>query len=173
MNLLVLFLALFCVLAVAAGVVLLVRLRRKEAQLKAVLGEPARPDQPGASYEMTAIDQMLYDRCCRYMTQHRPFLVDSFSLQDLANALYTNRVYLSKTINHYSGKNFRNYINYYRVMYAMELFRKNKSLRVSELGHLAGFRSNTTFNVAFKLVMEESPSTWCARLRKKHRESTK
>lgn len=124
-------------------------------------------DGPGA------VDQFLYDRCCRYMADRKPFLVESFSLGDLSNALFTNKVYLSKTINYYSGKNFRNYINYYRVMYAMELFRKNKSLRVSELGHLAGFRSNTTFNVAFKLVMEESPSTWCARLRKKHRESTK
>lgn len=124
-------------------------------------------DGPGA------VDQFLYDRCCRYMADRKPFLVESFSLGDLSNALFTNKVYLSKTINYYSGKNFRNYINYYRVMYAMEIFRKNKSLRVTELGQLAGFRSNTTFNQAFKLVMEESPSTWCARLRKRNRESMK
>ena len=120
-----------------------------------------------------AVDQFLYDRCCRYMAERKPFLVESFSLGDLANALYTNKVYLSKTVNYFSGKNFRNYVNYYRVMYAMELFRKNKSLKVAELGSLAGFHSATTFNQAFKAVMEESPSTWCARLRKKNRESTK
>ncbi|MBQ9193403.1 MAG: helix-turn-helix domain-containing protein [Bacteroidales bacterium] len=127
----------------------------------------SQADGPGA------VDQFLYDRCCRYMAERKPFLVESFSLGDLSNALFTNKVYLSKTINYYSGKNFRNFINYYRVMYAMEVFRKNKSLRVTELGHLAGFRSNTTFNQAFKLVMEESPSTWCARLRKKNRDSMK
>ena len=119
------------------------------------------------------VDQFLYDRCCRYMADRKPFLVESFSLGDLASVLYTNRVYLSKTINYYSGKNFRSYINYYRVMYAMELFRKNKSLTVTELGSLAGFHSGTTFNQAFKAVMKESPSTWCARLRKKNREYPK
>ena len=119
------------------------------------------------------VDQFLYDRCCRYMADRKPFLVESFSLGDLANVLYTNRVYLSKTINYYSGKNFRCYINYYRVMYAMELFRRNKSLTVAELGSLAGFHSGTTFNQAFKVVMQESPSTWCARLRKKNREYPK
>ena len=119
------------------------------------------------------VDQFLYDRCCRYMADRKPFLVESFSLGDLASMLYTNRVYLSKTINYYSGKNFRSYINYYRVMYAMELFRRNKSLTVSELGSLAGFHSGTTFNQAFKAVMQESPSTWCARLRKKNREYPK
>ena len=119
------------------------------------------------------VDQFLYDRCCRYMADRKPFLVESLSLGDLASVLYTNRVYLSKTINYYSGKNFRGYINYYRVMYAMELFRKNKSLSVTELGSLAGFHSATTFNQAFKAVMQESPSTWCARLRKKNREYPK
>ena len=124
----------------------------------------SQPDGP------SVVDQFLYDRCCRYMADRKPFLVESFSLGDLASALFPNRVYLSKTINYYSGKNFRCYINYYRVMYAMELFRRNKSLTVAELGSLAGFHSNTTFNQAFKTVMKESPSTWCARLRKKNRE---
>ena len=119
------------------------------------------------------VDQFLYDRCCRYMADRKPFLVESFSLGDLASVLFTNKVYLSKTINYYSGKNFRSYINYYRVMYAMELFRRNKSLTVAELGSLAGFHSGTTFNQAFKAVMQESPSTWCARLRKKNREYPK
>ena len=119
------------------------------------------------------VDQFLYDRCCRYMADRKPFLVESFSLGDLASVLFTNKVYLSKTINYYSGKNFRSYVNYYRVMYAMELFRRNKSLTVTELGSLAGFHSGTTFNQAFKAVMQESPSTWCARLRKKNREYPK
>ena len=119
------------------------------------------------------VDQFLYDRCCRYMADRKPFLVETLSLGDLANVLFTNKVYLSKTINYYSGKNFRSYVNYYRVMYAMELFRKNKALTVTELGTLAGFHSGTTFNQAFKAVMQESPSTWCARLRKKNREYPK
>lgn len=168
MNLLSMFLAFFLVLAVAAGLILLKHLRKKEAQLKSVL-EPSGPEDLASNpYEMSAIDQMLYDRCCRYMTEHRPFLVESFSLQDLANAVYTNKGYLSKTINRFSGRNFRQYVNYYRVMYAMELYRNNMSLRVTDLSQLSGFHSTTSFFQSFKNVMGEPPSHWCSRVRRKY-----
>jgi AraC-like DNA-binding protein len=153
-------------------------LGRSRAQRESDARQPTSLAKKGGDTESladgpAAVDQFLYDRCCRYMADRKPFLVESFSLGDLASVLYTNKVYLSKTINYYSGKNFRSYINYYRVMYAMELFRKNKALTVTELGSLAGFHSGTTFNQAFKAVMQESPSTWCARLRKKNREYPK
>jgi len=167
MNLLLLSLALACVLAVATGIVLYVRLRRKEAHLKTLLEQPGVKDEESASYEMTAIDQMLYDRCCRYMTQRRPFLVESFSLQDLANAVYTNKGTLSKTIKRFSGRNFRQYVNYYRIMYAMDLFRNNMGLRVTELAQLSGFHTVTSFFQNFKFIMGEPPSHWCARMRRK------
>ena len=150
-------------------------LGRRRAFLEVGRQPKSSPERKGGDTESQAdgpavVDQFLYDRCCRYMADRKPFLVESFSLSDLAAVLFTNKVYLSKTINYYSGKNFRSYVNYYRVMYAMELFRRNKSLTVTELGSLAGFHSGTTFNQAFKAVMQESPSTWCARLRKKNRE---
>ena len=145
-------------------------LERRQTATPSKKGDDNTESQAGGP---GAVDQFLYDRCCRYMADRKPFLVESFSLGDLASVLFTNKVYLSKTINYYSGKNFRSYINHYRVMYAMELFRKNKSLTVSELGALSGFHSGTTFNQAFKAVMQESPSTWCARLRKKNREFLK
>ena len=129
---------------------------------------PLSADLSPASYQTAAIDQFLYDRCCRYMTEHRPFLVDSFNLQDLSNALYTNKTYLSKTINRYSGKNFRQYVNYYRVMYAMELFRANMGLRILDMALLSGFDSQTSFLQSFKQVMGEKPSHWCDRIRKKY-----
>ncbi len=169
MNLLLLFLAFLCVAAVGTGVYLYLLLRRKEADLAAAqLRHGQADDQGPAASEMTAIDQYLYERCCRYMTEHRPFLVESFTLQDLANAVYTNKAYLSKTINRFSGRNFRQYVNYYRVMYAMELFRSNMSLRVTELALLSGFRSSTSFFQSFAKVMGEPPSHWCSRIRKKY-----
>ncbi len=98
MELALLILALLGALAVAVCVVLFLRLRKKEDQIKAVLEQPRMADGLSAPYELAAIDQYLYDRCCRYMTEFRPFLVTSFNLQDLANAVYTNKYYLSKTI---------------------------------------------------------------------------
>ena len=143
MNLLLLFLAFLLVLAVAAGFILLKHLHRKEAQLKSVLEQSRPEDAPSIPNEMSAIDQLLYDRCCRYMTEHKPFLVESFSRQDLA-------------------------VNYYRVMYAMELYRNNMSLRVTDLSQLSGFHSTTSFFQSFKNVMGEPPSHWCSRVRRKY-----
>ena len=134
-------------------------------------GAPGLIPAPGE--DSVAVDQYLYDRCCRYMTERRPFLVETFTLQDLANAVYTNKGYLSKTINHLSGRNFRQYVNYYRVMYAMELYRNNMSLRVSDLSQLSGFHSTTSFFQSFKNVMGEPPSHWCSRVREKHIKSLK
>ncbi len=168
------FLAVLCALAVLTAVVLYLRLRKREAP--SVAGDSrersrsANPS-PSAALESTAIDHYLYDRCCRFMTERKPFLVPSFTIQDLANALYTNKVYLSKTIYQYSGKHFRAYVNYYRVMYAMELYRSNMSLRITDLSELSGFSSTTAFFQSFKKVMGEAPSYWCARMRRSHRSS--
>ena len=178
MTLLLLSLGVIGVLAMAAAVWLYLRLQKMKAPHRPVPKGPVRPAAPppgnaAADFEMLAIDQFLYDKVCRYMTEHKPFLVESFSLQDLANALYTNRVYLSKTINHYSGKNFRQYLNYYRVMYAMDLFRNNMSLRVSELSELSGFHSPTSFFQSFRRVMGEAPSQWCARVKDRYKRKKK
>ena len=167
-------LLLFFAPVLLAGVYFLGRRNGLRTSVRQRQPSPAKgADNESQTDGPVVVDQLLYDRCCRYMADRKPFLVESFSLNDLANALFTNKVYLSKTINYYSGKNFRSYVNYYRVMYAMELFRRNKALTVSELSALAGFHSSTTFNASFKAVMEESPSTWCARLRKKNRDSVK
>ena len=169
MNALLSVLAVFSVLAAAAVVYLYLRLHRKEAELLAVARHPAPEDSQESGptqEEVMATDQFLYDRCCRFMMERRPFLVSSFSLEDLANALFTNRLYLSKTINRFSGKNFRKYVNYYRIMYAMELFQENKSLRILDLAQLSGFHTETSFYQSFVSVMGEPPSHWCARIRR-------
>ena len=176
MNYLVIVLASFSVLVIAVTIYLIVRLYRKEAELRAL--DIIRPDAgnmfpSNTDQDFTVTDQFLYDRCCRFMVERRPFLVIDYQLQDLANSLYTNRSYLSKTINRFSGKNFRSYVNYYRVMYAMELFRANMSLRIIDLAELSGFRSESSFLNSFRSVMGEAPSIWCARIRKKYRDKLK
>ena len=175
-NYLEIVLASFSVLVATVVIYLVGRLQRKEAEIRAL--DINRPDvdemfPSNSSEDFTVTDQFLYDRCCRYMVERRPFLVVDYQLQDLANSLYTNRSYLSKTINRFSGKNFRAYVNYYRVMYAMELFRANMSLRINDLAQLSGFRSESSCLNSFKRVMGEPPSIWCARIRKKYRDKQK
>lgn len=107
------------------------------------------------------MDEALFKRLCSYMEHKKPFLVESLTLGDVASAMFTNTLYLSRTINACSGKNFRRFINDYRVDYAMTLFRRNMSLKVSELAEMSGFHTVVTFNMAFKLVKGVTPSVWC------------
>lgn len=162
-----------CIALLATGLVTSVmvsrpaRMKAKDIKPEAIATPVKKPAFKKVPDSVKASDRELYLRCCRYMELRKPFLVDSFSLEDLANALFTNKLYLSQTINVCSGRNFRNYVNCYRVMYAMELFKKNHRLRVMDLANLSGFHTTVTFNMAFKLVMDESPGAWCNQIRTK------
>lgn len=107
----------------------------------------------------------LYGKVLHYMETRQPFLNDQFDINDLAAAVYTNRAYLSRAINLCSGKNFRQFVNYYRVNYALELLEKDLRLKVVELAVMSGFHSVVTFNMAFKLNMHETPSDYIQRMK--------
>ena len=129
-----------------------------------ITAEPVESAEP-IEKEPEVFDRELFKRCCAYMETKRPFLVESLTLGDLANAMFTNTFYLSRTINGCSGKNFRRFVNDYRVDYAMKIFRKNTSLKVAQLSVMSGFHNIVTFNMAFKLVKGVSPSVWCQSVR--------
>lgn len=102
----------------------------------------------------------LYGRVLAYMEENKPFLRPEFSLGDLATAVFTNKTYLSRVINLYSGRNYRQFINHYRTMYAVELIRKDSKLSVSELSMMSGFSSPVTFNMAFRINMNVTPGNY-------------
>lgn len=105
----------------------------------------------------------MYDKILTIMEYDKPYLDEYYSLADMASSVFSNRAYLSKTINTFSGKNFRQFINCYRVNYSVELVKKNPGLKVSELSSLSGFHSVVTFNLAFKLNMGETPTDYIRR----------
>ena len=107
----------------------------------------------------------LYERVVSLMEQKLPFLDEEFSLDDLAGAVYTNRGYLSRTINVLSGRNFSQFVNYFRVRYGVELIRKDPRLRLVNVAQMSGFHSSPSFNAAFKVNMGETPSAFLERLR--------
>lgn len=107
----------------------------------------------------------LYTRVVTVMEQQRPFLDENFSLDDLAGAVFTNRGYLSRTINILSGRNFSQFVNHFRVTYAAELLRKDPNLRLISVAQMCGFHSSPTFNTAFKVYMGETPSSYQERLK--------
>lgn len=105
-------------------------------------------------------DDELYERCCRYMRDRKPFLVESYSIDDLANAMLTNRAYLSKSINLCSDRNFRQFVNHYRIKHAVEMMTRDPRVKSQDLAQLCGFHNQVSFNMAFKLETGTTPGEW-------------
>lgn len=110
----------------------------------------------------------LYKSSEEYMQKNQPYLDYSFTLSDLAGALCVNKTLLSKTINKLSGNNFCQYVNKYRVDYAISLMKQDPArLKVTEVAIAAGFNSVVSFNMAFRLFLDDTPSEYMRTLRAK------
>ena len=107
----------------------------------------------------------IYDRVIEYFDSHRPYLNSELTINDIVNALYTNKLYISKAISMHTGRNFCQFVNYYRVTYAVELFRKDTTLKIVDVAARSGFNSSVSFSMAFRLYIGEKPSDWFRRER--------
>lgn len=117
-------------------------------------------------HDMTGSDMMyknLYDKILEYFVESKPYLNNSLTINDVVAVVLSNKLYISRAINQYTGRNFCQFVNYYRVVHAIELFRNNTELKVGELANLSGFNSAVSFGMAFKLYMGEKPGDWCRR----------
>ena len=139
---------------------------RKEKKIKSTIRGmmPAVPIHDDSEDESVRMNQ-LYEKVVSLMENKKPFLDDEYSLSDMAASVYTNKSYLSKTINVFSGRNFCQFVNYYRIMYSVELMKQDPHLRVAELASMSGFHTVVTFNMAFKLNMNLTPSELLAKIR--------
>ena len=128
---------------------------------------PSRPVSPDLSYIEDNAPHMtkLYSKVLGLMEEKRPWLDGDFCVGQLAKRLFCSRSVLSKTINICSGHNFRWLVNYYRIIYAAALMKKDPYMKIEEVAKLSGFNTLPTFNSAFKLMMKERPSEYMARVR--------
>lgn len=109
----------------------------------------------------------LYERISRYFDTYKPYLDGNLTINDIVKVVYSNKVYISKAICHFTGRNFRQFVNYHRVMYSVALFRENLEFKVSELAERSGFNTVVTYTMAFRLFMDDTPSDWCRKERSK------
>lgn len=109
--------------------------------------------------------QDIYERIVAYFESEKPFLDNELTINDLVKALYSNKLYISRAISQFTGRNFCQFVNYYRVTYSMELFRQNNELKIHELACGCGFNSDVSYNMAFRLFMGETPGEWCRKER--------
>ena len=126
-----------------------------------------RKEGPDPALEESRRIDILFEKVENYMQTEKPYLDDMFSESRLAMEMMTNKTMLSKAINDKSGKNFCRYVNSYRIRHAVSLMKRDKRLKVGELSLMSGFHTVASFNMAFKLFMNDTPSEYMRTLHSK------
>lgn len=105
------------------------------------------------------IEELLDERCVATQL----YLQHDMTLPQLAKILGTNRTYLSQYFS-YQGITFNAYINNLRINHFMKLYHEavsaGKTIIVQQLASDSGFRSYSTFSLAFKQRMGQSVTAW-------------
>lgn len=93
---------------------------------------------------------------------HKIFADSELNLDKLAMATGINKYHISETLNTYAQKSFYQYINEYRIHYALTqmqiLHRKEIPVNVLSLAYDAGFRAKSSFNRYFKEITGFTPT---------------
>jgi AraC-like DNA-binding protein len=91
-------------------------------------------------------------RLLDHIASHKPFLDPDLSLRSLAEQIHIHPNQLSWLLNERIGKNFNEFINYYRIEAFKQLSKDPKKAHVTLVGLAfeSGFNSKTVFNTYFK-----------------------
>ena len=97
-----------------------------------------------------------------YMETEKPYLNQKLMINQLARSINTNNKYLSYVINKDFNQNFVTFINSYRIEEA-KLYLQSaefENFKIEAIGNMAGFKSKSSFNTAFKSFTGKTPSAF-------------
>lgn len=82
-----------------------------------------------------------------------------FTINRLSELVGTNRTYVSSFINSVEGKNFRTFLNEYRIRAAQRIFAQPDASRytIETVAAMVGFKSQSSFRDAFKEITGVTP----------------
>lgn len=106
-------------------------------------------------------DEDLKNRLLSYFEKEKPYLNPQLTINEVALYLYSNKTYLSRLINDHYNNNFSQFVNFYRIKAAKDLFSNDNQMTIHQLCDLSGFGSMATFTMAFRLYVGNSPAEWC------------
>ena len=105
------------------------------------------------------IEQLLTEHC----VNTKLYLKHDLTLLQLAQAIGTNRLYLSQYFSR-QGITYNAYINDLRISYFMSLYHEKTAagqpIVAQQLASASGYRSYSTFSLAFKQRMGQSVTAW-------------
>lgn len=98
----------------------------------------------------------------QYMTEAKPFLNPSLTIQEVSKDIKIPVRELSVLINHNLEQHFYDFVNNYRIAYAMDLLKdaSQNKVTVLEILYAAGFNSKSSFNTAFKKHTGQTPTAY-------------
>ena len=132
----------------------------QEQDLPADLDNPDKEEDNVSPNDLTDNIEPLLQKYC---VDTRLYLQHELTLPQLAKAIGSNRFYISKYFSS-KGMNYNTYINDLRVNHFVSLYREavatHRSFTIQELANESGYRSYSTFNLAFKQRMGQTVNAW-------------
>ena len=102
-------------------------------------------------------DKNILHRMLKYISKH---FTEDISLSKMSEELGYEEHYLSRCFHSKFGKNFKHFINEYRVNYAKHLLVSENKMTMTEIAYTSGFQSLRSFNRAFVDIEGVSPRTF-------------
>ncbi len=98
----------------------------------------------------------------QYMIEEKPFLNPSLTIQDISKDMGIPVRDLSILINHKLEQHFYDFVNSYRIAYAMDILKDvtKSKVTVLEILYEVGFNSKSSFNTAFKKHTGNTPTAY-------------
>ncbi|MDR0940575.1 MAG: helix-turn-helix domain-containing protein [Mediterranea sp.] len=123
---------------------------------------PAQPVEKEKTETDSQKDEALYAQITSYMEESKPYLSPTFDIDDLCEALRVGTKSVSGAINRIGQRNFRSFVNHYRVNTAIDLMSSAHGSRMSvdALALEAGFSDRSSFWRAFKKEKGLSPTEY-------------
>lgn len=113
----------------------------------------------GSAAERMLFNETLAENIAVRFIEPQLFLDPHLNLGDMANAVGTNRTYLSRYLNEMLQTSFYAYVNSLRLEYALRLM-DDKKYSLTSISALAGFNSYSTFRRVFISKYGVSPQQY-------------
>lgn len=112
----------------------------------------------------------LFDKITEVMKDTALVCDPEFSINKLSAAAHSNHTYVSQAIIQSTGKNFRAFLNEYRIREAQRIFSSPEASRytIESVALRVGFKSRTTFYNAFKDITGVTPNFYLKSMQKRH-----
>lgn len=116
-------------------------------------------EEKSAAFTTETVPLDWIDRLHILMREQKPYKNPDLSVSDLAEMMGIKAHVLSRGINDHHQKNFRDFVNSFRIEEFIALANTKEFRRYTflALAQEVGFNSKSTFNLAFKKVTDKSP----------------